>query len=396
MAAQSGPDDRTQDELLRDLQYGSPEEQEETLMRLAAVGEAELLDAVVDYLRDQPPVDMGRRALESLRVLANKYLPVDRYRLAEVLIPFLSSDSWEQRLIAVRLMNTYPNELSIEATRDLIEDAREKVATEQQRRFSPARILAERTLGEAIMSLANAGRLLVLPDILDMLEDPALRIVATRALGIIGSETERLHLEDLIEDPDPRVRDAAQWGLGLMDERAEQFLNPPTEIPEPPPDRLHPLYWAHRQLYAADNDLIQFMVVRVAIEHLMLDLFLGDGRVPETCTIQMRRYQGDTPPQALSDETEIIGVWEYTWQGPTLRRLDVTAASPARPPRPGEPSSRRASITITCPETLPYEEDGLVSFDCRFEPFFGRGWIYKISRRDGDWTFAMQRRTWTT
>ncbi len=393
MSAQPSSDYRTQAELLHDLRHGSPSEQEEALERLAAVGEAEALDAVVEHLRDQPP-EAGRAGLEALRVLANKYMPLDRYGLAEALIPFLAVDDWEQRLIATRLLETYPNELAIEPIRDLIQEAREKVYAEQGKRFSPTRVLAERTLVQAIMALAHSGRLLVLPDILEMLEDQSLRIVATRALGAIGSETERPRLEDLIEDEDPRVRDAAQWALGLMDERAEQFLNPPSEIPEPPPDRLHPIYWMHRQIEASDDDLLQFLIVRVAIEHLILDTFLSDGRIPDRCTITVRRYGGDTPPDPRANDAEIVGVWEYVSQGPQLQQR--SGPPPGRFSQFKRPGDSAATIVISYPETLPVNCEGLVSFDCRFEPFFGRGWIYKVARREDGWTFAVLRRTWTS
>lgn len=395
MTTQPGPDDRTYDELLHDLRYGSQDEQEEALERLAAVGEAEALDAVVDYLRDQPPGSVGA-GLEALRILANKYMPTDRYSLAEVLIPYLSADDWGQRLASVRLLNTYPNELAVEPLRQLIDEAREKVYAERQQRASAARILAERTLGEAIMALANGGRLLALPDVLDLMEDPALRVVATRALGVIGSETERLRLEDLCEDADPRVRDAAQWALGLMDERAEQFINPPADFPEPPPDRLHPVYWANRQLVADErDDLIQFLVTRVAIEHLMLDQLFSEGRVPETCYIMVRCYEGDEPPHHRQNDAEIVGAWEYSWHGPELHRLPLDdAISQAR--RPGLSLGREASIIISYPQNLPFKETGLVSFDCRLGPFFGQGWIYRVIRRDDGWTFIRQRRTWSS
>ena len=395
MHNQPGPDDRTQAELLDDLRYGALEEQHEALRRLAAVGEAEALDAVVDYLRDQP-IGTGDEALDALRVLAAKYIPLDRYGLAEALIPFLSDDDWESRLSAVRLLNAYPNELATEAVRDLVEDTRDQILSEQRRRPSRRRMLIERTLGEAIMALANCGRLLVLPDILEMLDDTPLRVVATRALGVIGSETQRPLLEDLIEDGDPRVRDAGQWALGLMDERAEQFMTPHNEIPEPPPDRLHPIYWAHRQLEASPDDLVQFLVVRVALEHLLLDQHISEGRVPERCTITLRAYQGRTPPDPRANDADIVSVWEYRWEGPVLRRrVNLKRYPPADAPGSGE-RSKGASITISYPEDLSFEEDGLVSFDCHFEPLSSQGWIYRIARRDNEWIFVRQRRTWTS
>src|SRR5574341_1450262 len=116
-------DDRTHAELLNDLRYGSPQAQEEALARLAAVGEAEALDAVVNYLRDQPPGESGA-GLDALRVLAYKYAPVDRYGLADALIPFLAADNWEHRLTSARLLSVHPNELATDALRDRSEERR--------------------------------------------------------------------------------------------------------------------------------------------------------------------------------------------------------------------------------------------------------------------------------
>lgn len=385
MSTQTGPDDRTQAELLYDLEHGTPQEQQRALSRLTAVGQAEALDAVVDYLREQPP-GKAKAGLGALRVLATKYLPLDRYGLAEVVTPFLDSRDWGQRLIAIRMLNTHPNELAVDPLRDLIDEAREKVYIEHGRQFSSARVLAERNLTEGIMALANCGRLMALPDILDILEDPALRPIAARALGIIGSETERLRLEDLIEDDNVHVRDAAQWALGQMDERIEQFTNPPSEFPEPPPDRLSPIYWAHRQLNASDDDLLQFLIVRVAIEHLMLDDLLSEGRIPETCLITLRGYHGDSPPSYKSEGPELIGAWQYYWNGPALRKL-AKVPNPGRRPS-GMLAGRKASIIITYPIDLRRVRDGQVRFDCFFGTLMSRGWIYQIARKGQEWTFA--------
>lgn len=393
MSTQPGPDDRTQAELLYFLWHGTPGEQERALERLAAVGEAEALDAVVDYLREQP--DGGSMiGLEALRVLANKYMPIERYSLAEALIPYLASDDWGSRLTAVRLLNVYPNELAIDSLRMLIDEACEKVYDERQARNSSGRMLAERTLGEAIMALASCGRLYALPEILDMMEEPALRVVATRALGVIGSETERLTLDDLCEDADPRVRDAAQWGLALMDERAEQFMNPPDSFPEPPPDRLHPVYWSHRQLEATDDDLLQFLVVRIAVENLLLDQFLSEGRMPERCLITVRRYRGATPPDRRHNDSEVVGRWEYVFNGPLLiERGGSGRASWSR--RSDSTPGRGSSITVNYPERLRIEQMGDVTFDCRYGPFSGQGWVYTVSHAEDGWTFGEKRPTWT-
>lgn len=390
MTTVPGPDDRTQAELLHDLRYGSIDEQAQALERLAAVGEAEALDAVIDFLCDVPEPAAEPTALEALRVLANKYLPLERYALAEALIPFLSAPDWQERLTAVRMFNVYPNELATESVRALVDEAQEQVYFEREDGTANSRMLVERTLGEAIMALANCGQLYVLPEILDLLDDSALRVVAARALGVIGSETERDRLDELCEDRDPRMRDAAQWSLALMDERAEQFMNPPLDPPEPPPDRLNPVYWSHRQLdIEEDDDLLQFLVVRVAIEHLMLDQFLSDGRMPEHCTIVVRRYPGEEPPES-SQDSEIVGTWEYSWHGPSLTR---------RTPAQGRPSGRSSMrggsvITISYAEDMPFTDTGLVSFDCRFGPFNGQGWLYQVDWRPEGWAFHRMRRTW--
>lgn len=395
MSTQPGPDDRTQAELLYYLWHGTQGEQERALERLSAVGEAEALDAVIDYLRDQPEVQSAA-GLDALRVLANKYLPMERYSLTEALTPYLSAEDWEQRLVAVRLLNAYPNELAIDALQEVVDEARERVYEERRQKSSHTRALVERVLGESIMALANTGRLLVLPEILDMLEEPPLRVVATRALGVIGSETERLTLDELCEDDDPRVRDAAQWGLGLMDERAEQFTNPPDDYPEPPPNRLHPLYWSHRQLQAGDGDLLQFLIVRIGIENLILDQFLSEGRVPERCIILVRRYTGTTPPDPRSNEAELVGRWEYSWDGPALVQQKALPRPRWRSSREEPTPVRASSITINYPEDLPYDEYGEVSFDCRFGPLNGQGWVYTVQFHEHEgWGFVDKRRTWT-
>ncbi|MBN1309871.1 MAG: hypothetical protein JXB30_00535 [Anaerolineae bacterium] len=393
-------DNRTQAELLDDLRSGSPQEQEEALARLAAVGEAEALDAVVKHLCNQPE---GSRtpALEALRILANKFMPTDRYGLAEALLPFLSSTDWSHRLIATRLFNAYPSELATEDLYRMVEEAWDKVNEDYVRKPRPTsstRLIVERTLAEGIVALASCGRLSVLPQILEYLEDQNLRPIATRALGVIGSETERERLEDLIEDPDFRVRDSAQWALGHMDDRIEMMTNPPAYLLEPPPGRLHPVYWAHRQLHASDEPLLQFLIVRVAIEHLMLDAFLNEGRVPEECLITVRCYEGKTPPDFKLNRAEIVDVWQYQWQGPELHRVESKPSSQrlTRAQRPGLPPRRGAGITISYPTSLVFEGEGLVGFDCLFGPFFGRGWLYHITRQDDDWGFSLVRRTWAT
>jgi hypothetical protein len=386
-------DDRTHAELLIDLRNGSRQAQEEALARLAAVGEAEALDAIVNYLGDQPPGE-GGAGLDALRVLAYKYAPVDRYGLADALIPFLAADQWDQRLTSARLLSVHPNELATDALRDLVYEARDRLEEERRNRTSNLRSVVERTLVEGVMAMAYSGRLLVLPDVIEMLDDRPLRALATRAIGIIGSETEVDRLEELAEDEDYRVRDAAQWALGLMDERREMLMRPPDQMPEPPPERLSPIYWAHRQLYTGDDDVVQFLVVRVAIEHLLLDARLSESTVPEQCTIILRRYEGQTPPEFKSSEPEIVGMWRYYFQGPDLVELEIPKNPPATPPVPGASMARTPSITITYPVDLPWCDEGIVSFDCLIEPRKWESSHFRIMRRDidGAWSFYLLRK----
>jgi hypothetical protein len=396
MTNPSAPDGRSPAELLNDLRNGSLQEQEQALIRLGAVGDAESLDAVVDLMGSMSG-ELRNTALDTLRILANKYMPLDRYGMAEALIPYLGAEDWAQRLVATRLLSTHPSELATNDLRRVVEESIEKLSGEQGGRYSPARMVAERVLVESIMALANCGRLSALPDILEYLDDANLRPIAVRALGLVGSETERNRLEDLVEDTDTRVRDGAQWALGLMDERIEQLTNPPDHIPEPPPDRLHPVYWAHRTLEVGGDELMQFLIVRMAVEHLMLDPFLSEGRVPEECLITIRRFVGNNPPEWRANRAEIIGVWQYQFQGPELTKMDKpTPAGPPQLQRPGMPGSRGAGITISYPANIEEKGEGLVSFDCLFGPFFGRGWMYHVARRDGEWTFSLVRRTWTS
>jgi HEAT repeat protein len=397
MSSQPGQDDRTHSELLNDLRFGSPHAQEEALARLVAVGEAEALDAVIDYLRSQEPVNYDA-GLDALRILAGKYMPLDRYGLAEASMPYLSSEDWSQRLGATRLLSAHPNELAAGSLRTLLHEAKSKVIEERRSKFSPLRVVAERTLAESVLALASCGRLMAQRDMHDLLEEKPMRALATRGLGIIGSETDRPLLEDLAEDEDVRTRDAAQWSLALMDERAEQFMRPPDSVPEPPPDRLTPIYWAHRRLNASDDDFLQFLITRVAIEHLMLDALLMDGRVPEECLITVRRFAGNIPPDFRANNAEIVGSWKYYASGPYIEELEDRPALPApAPQRPGGlPAPRTSQITISYPAIMPDADEGLVSFDCIFEPFLGKGWIYKITQRDGEWTFTVVRRTWSS
>jgi HEAT repeat protein len=394
MPVPSDPQARSQTELIYDLNHGTPSQQATALSRLTAVGDAEALDAVIEYLQYAPTVS-GEAGLEALQVLVNKYVPYDRYGLADVLITFLEDSDWQSKFGSVRLLSAYPNELAVPSLRAVIDEARDEIVTGSSRLLS-AFNLAERTLQEAIIALASCGRINALPDVLELLEDPGLRPVATRALGLINSETERLHLEDLCEDDDVRVRDSAQWALGFMDERIEQLSRPPDQIPEPPPDRLSPIYWAHRCLFASEDDLLQFLIVRMAIEHLVLDSFIGEGRIPEQCRLIVRSFQGETPPGFRSNEAEVVGAWRYNWVGPQLRRVGIPDQPPDNDPKARRARLRGARIVITYPETLASEGEGLVGFDCLFGPSFSQGYLYHVAWRDGDWTFAQVRRTWSS
>jgi HEAT repeat protein len=379
------PDNRTQAELLHDLlNEGSPNEQRHILARLTAIGEAEALDAVVDYLRDGHPSTAGA-AFSTLRVLATKYIPRDRYSLTEAVIPFLTSQQWRERLSASRILNTHPNELAIDSLRNLVDEARQRVYDERHNRFSPRLLVAERTLWEGILALANCGRLSVMPDIDDMMTDPYLRPIATRALGVIGSETQRPRLDDLAEDEDVRVRDAAQWSLALMDERAAQFQIPPHEQPAPPPDRLSTITWAHRQLFASDDTLVQFLVVRFAVEHLLLDEFLAEGRTPIPCQIELREYDGPTPPTHEDNDLPTEARWVYHWQGPDLTPLEE-----------GDAPACKSRVVITMPDMLMFDGEGTIAADCWFDSYLSRGWHYHIEYKQHGWTFAQTRQTWSS
>jgi hypothetical protein len=390
----AGSDHRTQAELLRELREGSPRQQELALNRLAYVGEAEALDAVVDYMKGQPPA--GTRAgLRALRILAMKYMPGSRYDLAEALLPYLESEDWSQRITAARLLNNYPNELATDPLWNAIVDAQERISDEpDNRRLSTKRALAERVLAETVMAYANCGKLVVLPDILAMLDEPYLKPLATRALGMIGSDTERDRLEDLAEDENIHVRDAAQWSLGWMDERAAQFEIPPNEIPEPPPDRISPLYWSHRQLFASDDPLEQFLVVRLMVEHVILDTLFTEGHVSEGWTLLLRRFEGEVPPDFRQNHALLDGAWAYAWNGPGLDSTEAPSPLPAlvspAPGRAGQPPS----ITLSYPTDLSFRGEGLISLDCLNEPGYGRGWIYHLRLVDGAWTFSRVRQTW--
>lgn len=387
------PEYRTQADLLYTLENGSPDEQDIALARLADVGDAEALDAVIDYLHSRLP-DVSPMGLRVLRVLAHKYIPADRYALSEILIPFLGTGDWSQRLIAVRLLGTHPNELAIEPLRELIAEARDEI---EDLRRQPSRPFAGPTLntllGEAVLALAHCGHMSIWPDVAEFIEDPLLRPVAVQALGIIGTETERDQLEEFAEDDETRVRDAAQWALGAMDGRLEQLMAGPDKWPEPPPDRLHPLYWMHRLLFVSEDSLLQFLVMRIAIEHILLDYFFGERRVPERCVIVARRFPDDDALLTARSyqDGERVGGWLYWRDGPSLDPYD----GPERPTRPkgGAASwaSWQPSIVIRYPATLQVAGYGRSIFDRYLFPLPMPGWEYYIRREDDEWLFYRYR-----
>lgn len=397
MFTPSGHRGKTQEEFIQDLRDGTTNDQRKALESLAMIGDADALDEIIHYLQANP--DQTGQALKTLNVLSHKYFPESRYDLSDVVLPYLKTSSWMQRLIAVRIFNTHPSELIIDGLNELIEEGLEKLAEEEQKKFSFSKGQIDITISEAISALANSGKTLVLPDMISWLDEPNTRIAAVRGLGLIGAETERNRLFDLAEDRDPRVRDAAQWSLSLMDDRQSQLDIPPDQIPEPPPERLSPIYWAHRQLVASEEDeIVQLLVVRIAIELLILDTFINQGRALDTCHIILREYHGDEPPEPGSTDTShLTGVWFYQWQGPILGksinpepRLPIPNTFFTRSNWPGP------TIAIYYPDTLLSEGDGLISTDLFFDPQYGRGFHYRLVERDGKWIFSLVKKTWST
>ena len=133
----------------------------------------------------------------------------------------------------------------------------------------------------------------------------------------------------------------------------------------------------------------------MAIEHLVLDNFIGEGRIPEQCRVIVRSYQGSTPPGFKSEETETVGAWRYNWVGPRLRQVGIPDQPTADSSHPRRSRLRGARIIITYPEKLSSEGEGRVGFDCLFGPSFSQGFLYHVAWRDGDWTFALVRDTWS-
>jgi hypothetical protein len=389
------PDYRTQEELLHTLEHGAPDEQDVALARLADVGDAEALDAVIAHLRARLP-HISRAGLRVLEVLANKFAPIDRYSLTELLIPSLEMGDWNQRLAIVRLLATHPNELAVDNLRQLIAEVRQEI---ENTRLRPARPFAEPTLNallaEAILAMAHCGHMNVLPDITEFLEDPPLRPVAVQALGIIGTDSDRPQLEEYAEDDDVHVRDAAQWALGMMDDRLAQLMAGPEGWPEPPPDRLLPVYWTHRQLFATDDPLVQFLVTRIAIEHLLLDRFFFERRNPRMCVITARRFPDEEALQAAPprEEGERVGGWLYRGDIPSLEPYD----GPDRPGpmrrEKGAPSwvSWRPSIVIRYPATLEGRGYGMVICERHLFPLPMPRWEYYLRREEDKWEFYCYR-----
>lgn len=388
---------KTQEEYIRDLHHGSLTDQKKALQSLALIGDAEALDEVIRFLHENS--EQASQALKTLNILAHKYFPDNRYDLADVVLPFLKSNSWFQRLTAVRILNTHPSELVVEPLREMIEEGFIRLTEEGKKRFSFSKNQIEITLMEAIIAIANCGKTSVLSEILTWLEDPVARAAATRGLGIIGAETERPRLLELAEDRDPRIRDAAQWSLALMDDREAQFNIPPDEAPEPPPDRLSPIYWSHRKLLEDEEDeIVRLMVVRIAIEHLILDTFINQGKALDTCHIILRAYEGNAPPEPGStDSSQLVDVFFYQWQGPIVgRALDMNQKLPVPHMVFTQNNWPGPTIAIYYPEDLLSRGEGLISTHLYFDPQYGRGALYQIMERDNKWIFALIKKTWST
>lgn len=385
------PNYRNREELLHTLEHGAPNEQDAALVRLADVGDAKVLDAVIAHLTPKLP-HISPTGLRVLQVLANKYTPTDRYSLTELLVPSLETNDWNRRLAVVRLLATHPNELSVEHLRSLIDEVRNEIDHSRQ---SPTRPFVGQTLntllGETILALAHCGHMSVLPDITEFLEDPGLQPVAVQAMGIIGTDSDRPQLEEYAEDDDVRVRDAAQWALGVMDTRLEQLMAGPDGWPEPPPDRLLPVYWMHRQLYASENPLLQFLVTRIAIEHVLLDRFFADRRNPRICTITARRFADEDSLRAAASyqEGERVGGWLYRGNGPTLEPYDGPERSKMRDRGKGAPSwaTWRPSIVIRYPATLEEKGHGIISLERYIFPLPMPTWEYYLKHEDNRWEF---------
>ncbi len=397
MHSSPGERGKTQEEFIHDLRDGSATDQRKALESLALIGDADALDEIIHYLQRNP--DQTGQALKTLNVLAHKFFPDSRYDLADVVLPYLKASSWFQRLTAVRIFNTHPSELVVEPLHDLIDQGLTQLNEEEKKRFSFSKTQIEITLAEAITAIANCGKTTVLSDILAWLDNPLTRIAATRGLGIIGLETERPHLLELTEDRDPRVRDASQWALALMDDRQSQLDIPPDQVPEPPPDRLNPIYWSHRQLVASpDDEIIQVLVVRIAIEHLILDTFINQGRALDTCHIILREYASETPPEAGSTITSRqTGVYFYQWQGPVLgEALNTNPKLPVPHTFFTQSTWPGPTIAIYYPEDLLSKGDGMIGTHLYFDPQYGRGAEYRLVERDGRWIFTLVKKTWTT
>jgi len=69
-------------------------------------------------------------------------------------------------------------------------------------------------------------------------------------------------------------------------------------------------------------------------------------------------------------------------------------ARPGWSARPETGPGRSSSITVNYPERLPVDGVGEVTFDCRYGPFSGQGWIYTVCRGADGWTFSDKRPTW--
>ena len=389
------PKYRTQEDLLRALANGAPDEQDVALAHLADVGDAEALDAVVAYLGSkQSPVSQA--GLRALLILASKYMPSDRYGLTELLAPFLGAGDWNRRLSVVRLLATHPNELAVEYLRRLIAEAREEIGRVRQRPMRPfAEPALQAVIGETILAMAHCGMMSVLSDITEFMEDQALRPIAVQALGIIGTDSDRPQLEEYAEDDDVRVRDAAQWALGVMDDRLRQLMTGAEGWPEPPPDRLLPFYWAHRQLVASEDPLLQCLVVRIAVENILLDRFFAERRNPRACIIVARRFPDEDALRAAASyqEGERVGGWTYRGDGPALEPYDGPERQEPVKRGQGLPSwaSWRPAIVIRYPATLEEEGYGVAFFERFLFPLPMPMWEYYLKRAGDKWEFYCYR-----
>jgi len=365
------------------------------LAHLADAGDAETLDSVITYLGSSQS-SLSQVGLRALLILASKYMPSDRYGLTELLAPFLETGDWNRRLAIVRVIATHPNELAVERLRHLIAEARDEIERVRHRPMRPfAEPALQAVIGETILAMAHCGMMSVMADIAEFMEDPTLRPAAVQALGIVGTDSDRPQMEEYAEDDDVRVRDAAQWALGIMDDRLQQLMAGPEGWPEPPPDRLLPIYWAHRRLIASEDPLLQCLVTRIAIENVLLDRFFSERRTPRVCVVAARRFPDENALRAASSyqEGERVGGWLYRGDGPALEPFD----GPERPEPvkrgQGLPSwaSWRPTVVIRYPATLEEDGYGVAFFERYLFPLPMPMWEYYLKHVGDKWEFYCYR-----